>query len=129
MTTTSTSVSISGAVTTTDKSLKNGVGATQTLYSYGGQQAFANETWVTFHNVTAGKTFYLTDVSCGGDTANRVHIGNNAGTILYEFGMANTYATSGIHLRTPIAFAAGDKVQIKMMGAANVSYGISGWEE
>jgi hypothetical protein len=127
------SVTVSGSVTTTQyptlpQPYAAAALATQTMFSYGGQQAFANDTWVTFHTVTAGKTFYLTDVSVGGDTANRVHIGNNAGTVLYEFGMTNTYQTSGIHLKTPIAFAAGDKVQIKMMSAVNVSYGISGYE-
>jgi hypothetical protein len=153
MTTTSTTVTISGSVTTTPtttlpQAYNSAVAiTTQTpvLTTDCTSRAYNqnNETTALTYNVTAGKTYYVTDIWCRLTSNNGPHRGfwrlyNGATQILGApldlLTTTTTHTGAGnFHFKTPISFAAASALTIKITqadanGTVIFSTGLNGYE-
>lgn len=115
--------------------------ANQTIVTYSTSksgQAITAGTGVTVGTVTAGKTFYCTNISVEQNSNNvgttwNLRDGGVAGTLKASgvIGMANgweRYSGGAITLPTPIAFTGGNAINLDVNNTSTVIYVISGFE-
>ena len=118
-----------GVVKATAGAAANG----QTLKVYTGTVSVATGATVTLETVTAGKTFYITDIYIGANTATQFQVTVNAAStaIFNAFCKGDTGPIQMPGLETQPSAAAGTVVQLVLGAAAatTAAYYLAGYEQ
>ncbi len=105
----------------------------QSLKTYVGTQSLAAATPITLETVTAGKTFYVTDIYVGANSATPFAVTINAGAtaIFQGFCKGDTGPVALMGIETQPAAGTGAVVQLVLGTAAatTAAYMIAGYEQ
>ncbi|GAC1375201.1 MAG: hypothetical protein NVSMB4_03200 [Acidimicrobiales bacterium] len=125
-----------GTLTPTLRVNAGGAGAGQTLKSYTGTQALSTtaSTTITLETVTAGKTFFITDIMVTSNTGSVFTVTINAGsTAIYNsFCKGDTGPISNVGIETQPSAGSGTVVNLVLGLAATATtcaYVVNGYEQ
>jgi len=122
-----------GSLTPTMRVNAGGAAAGQSLKTYVGTQSVAAAITLTLETVTAGKTFYITDIYVGSNTATVFQVTVSAGptAIFQGFCKGDTGPISLMGIETQPSASTGTVVTVAFTLAASTTaaFMISGYEQ
>lgn len=123
----------SGTLTPTLRVNAGGAAYGQTLKSYTGTQNVATGATITLETVTAGKTFFITDIYVGSNTATQFSVTINSGAtaVFNGFCKGDTGPINLMGIETQPSATSGSVVQLVLGTAAatTAAYMINGYEQ
>lgn len=122
-----------GSLTPTLRINAGGPGVGQSLKVYTGTQSLASGATVTLETVTTGKTFYITDIYVGSNSATQFAVTiNAAGSAIFNgFCKGDTGPIGLMGIETQPSASSGQLVQLVLGTAASTTaaYMICGYEQ